>query len=396
MRAPSLVRASSLLVLAVWASACASGEALDPIEIVVDSSGELHLLARRAIISGHAEIGGPVSFRYAEQRDGRWGVQPAWSSEMGWVGYGPPVYRLLADDDGRVTIVAGEPNGVRMLTRAEGASWETIPVDPGLPDDALGALADGDLLGGAWLGASSELRVLAGDWLLESVDGTIARATRTGATCDPFTVQFSECHFVPTGDRAGEAIVFRATFGGGGTFDVRRLDCEADACTWSDVVDHGLGTPGPLGNTWESRIALRDLRGTTFVVHRLSGFGAGPNVRVAGGGRAAVLPGFVYRFGAAAHPSGGLVVVTSTYYDDVLTLHLVTDAAEDPAALDVTSFALGVLSLRGSPRLGVLVPPVTPGESERAHIVLARTESGVTRLVVDLATRETMREDFDL
>lgn len=383
------------IMCVVLLAACDAPRSLGPIEATLASDGTFRVFARRVYF---ADFRITDDYRFATGAGGAWARELVWDVPNGAEPhFSPPPYWLLQLGD-RDVVVAEAPDGNRVLVRGPEGVWSPVEVGAAVAEDARIALASGHV-GGAWVGVDGELRVLVDGWLLESSGGSLVRALPVDGTCHPYADAvggFEDCRVVPDGDRSADGVVFDAAHGRG-ALHLRRLECTDDACAWTPIAAHELGAPGPWGgSTWESRLALRDADGRLFVVHDAGGYGERP-VRVAGAGREHEIPGLVYGAGAAARPSGGLVVVTS-YYSEALWLHLIDDDPDDPAALVRISTRIGSTPIDGtSLQLRVLVPPAADRASERAHLFLTASGSAVEHLTVDLETASVVaRETIDL
>lgn len=347
---------------------------LGHIETVIDSGGRLHVLVHRITAEAHGGGHAAVGFRHADQTDAGW-TSGALDRRASTSGYAyESTYHLHVASDDRLVAVINVADGFEVLARMPGDEWEPVALSE---RPAIAAPA-----GASWMGSDDRLRILTGDALVEvSEDGT-SHVTPTGGQCDVQRQEWNECHFHPTGDQGGEAAVYGAG-AGFGSLSLRRLDCETGTCAWSDAVEHGLGEFGGLINDWTDRMFLHTALGTPTVVHR-----SGLAIRVGAAGRSVLVGGETYRFGAAARPSGGIVVVASAYYTDALALHVIPD---DLSAAPRT-ISLPTLALRGSIRLSLIVE----GAPEHAHVVLATGPASLVHLDVDLESEELTREDITL
>lgn len=369
----SIVRLAVALV--TLAPGCVYPDQLEHIETALDSEGRLHLVTHRVSAEDHGGGHGPRGFHYADQTADGWVTGRI--DRLGVVGiWDETTYRLHVTPDDRSILVASGWHGSFALEKGPGEDWAPVPphVDLGHPDASVDA---------SWVGADGALRVLAGERLLETVDGTWTRATGTGMACEVQDPAWVECHFHPTGDRGGAAALYDPAEGRGALHLVR-LACDDAGCAWEPVPDHGLGEPGGQGGNWTNHMFFHTATGTPTVVH-----GQPFIVRVAADGHERFIGDDVFRFGAAPRPSGGSVVVTSAYYTDALELHLVPE----DYALAVTTIPLPTIALEGSTRLSVLI---APGEPEHAHLVLATGSTSIAHLDVALDSGHFEREDFGL
>lgn len=387
-----------MLAALLGACACRGPDQLEHIALALTPSGELRLLVRRMSGEGEGGDSWAKNLRFAEQRDGSWRSEFLTGGEGDPARYEEAPLFVLAPNEERTVSVANVAAGTIVRARnSAGSPWEEVPADPGLPSDAIAALRDGAALSGAWMGSDGELRMLVGEWLLETSGGTIATAIATGDACVPARGHFGDmrdaagyyrdvCSFVPTGDRAGTAVVFdlisgtpdhplpiyRTTF--------QRLSCALDVCNW--IVDPADG----LGELpFDTTIFLQASDGTPILIRKSAS-------DVVARTTTATLPidTDIFRFGAATRPAGGFVVVTSAYYTDALAITAV-NAAFEPRRFELPRIVLG-----GSFYLAVVVAPATSTSPERAHLLLSRSASSIAHLSVDLETGAVEREDFGI
>lgn len=348
---------------------------MEHIEAAVDTSGRLHVLA---YISRTTSVDGlrvPIEYRLVDETADGWdrlAVPGGWRSPDG----SETTYDLHMGPDGELVAVIYSTNSFAVWEKAPEGTWEVVPIAPelleALPDPTGPAAA-------SWIGADGELRILHGELLLETEGGALARALPTGRTCDVQPVV--ECHFVATGDRAGEAVAWD-----GRTITVRQLLCGPDSCTWEPLRDHGLGDPGRLVDDWGSRIVLRTARGSRALVHHISR----PQVRVASDGQEIILGSSIVSYGATARRSEGIAVVAATDSNE-LTLYLLVQGA---AGFDVRTISLPTVPLDGSRRLFVAMEG--EGASERAHVVLSTGPRSIAHLAVDVSTEDVVRRSFGI